>query len=366
LPWLDTARGIGILLVVYGHGARALPGILPHPATFRQIDEIVYAFHMPLFFLLAGLVSAKSLDRSRAKYLKGKFVTVVYPYVLWSAVYWILEIVFAREVNSPIEPDAILLIGWKPIEHLWFLYTLFVCQMVAAAAWPWRRLLAAISLWMLVGPLPAITVPAFWAEFPWFVVGLLLAPFAMNSDFELRRQLAPLSALAVAFAAAAWGLHGYAAWERVTVFLLAATGISLTLVCASLLQSNRVLGYLGAASLSIYLLHTIFSAGMRAFFFAFHPIDPLALLAVTLVAGIVGPLVIHEAARRADIAPYLGLGCLASEAVPRGLAPGQNSAEVNRQADATPGLRASGRISVSVPVHKHPERPQEDQDVKPE
>lgn len=330
LPWLDSARGLGILLVVYGHSARALPGILPHPAVFRQIDEVVYAFHMPLFFLLAGLVSAKSLDRSRAKYLSGKLLTVVYPYLLWSTAYWFLEVVFVGQVNSPIEPSAILLIGWKPIEHLWFLYTLFACQLVAAAFWPHRGILVALSLWALLGPLPATTVPAFWAEFPWFALGLFLAPAVISPRFELRRYLVPLGAMAAASGAAAWGLHEAAPWERTTDFLLAGVGISLTLVCASLLQNSGVLAYLGAASLSIYLMHTIFAAGVREFLFAFWPTDPLILLAVTFAAGIVGPLAVHEVARRARLVPYLGLGRLAGASGSRELPAVQGPVEGTR------------------------------------
>jgi fucose 4-O-acetylase-like acetyltransferase len=44
IEWVDTAKGIGILLVILGHTI-----LLPF------ISVPIYAFHMPLFFLLSGL-----------------------------------------------------------------------------------------------------------------------------------------------------------------------------------------------------------------------------------------------------------------------------------------------------------------------
>jgi acyltransferase len=46
LAWLDNARGIGICLVVLGH---ALNGGFVH--------DVIFAFHMPLFFFLSGLTA---------------------------------------------------------------------------------------------------------------------------------------------------------------------------------------------------------------------------------------------------------------------------------------------------------------------
>lgn len=56
IDWQDSARGFGILLVVYGHVVRGLfqSDILTSPAWARA-DFAIYTFHMPLFFFLSGL-----------------------------------------------------------------------------------------------------------------------------------------------------------------------------------------------------------------------------------------------------------------------------------------------------------------------
>lgn len=63
--WVDAAKGLGILLVVYGHVARGLVngGVPMDRQWFATLDAAVYAFHMPLFFLLSGWFFVGSLTR---------------------------------------------------------------------------------------------------------------------------------------------------------------------------------------------------------------------------------------------------------------------------------------------------------------
>lgn len=60
--WIDAARGLGIVLVVLGHCLRGLvaAGVLADGPVFQIVDRAIYAFHMPLFFLLSGLVFEKA------------------------------------------------------------------------------------------------------------------------------------------------------------------------------------------------------------------------------------------------------------------------------------------------------------------
>jgi fucose 4-O-acetylase-like acetyltransferase len=44
LHYIDIAKGIGIILVVVGHTSTPL-----------YLHNIIYQFHMPLFFILSGL-----------------------------------------------------------------------------------------------------------------------------------------------------------------------------------------------------------------------------------------------------------------------------------------------------------------------
>src|SRR3954451_22012656 len=53
IEWIDRARGIGIILVVVGHA-------LLSTSTGAFARDMIYAFHMPLFFFLSGLLAGRS------------------------------------------------------------------------------------------------------------------------------------------------------------------------------------------------------------------------------------------------------------------------------------------------------------------
>lgn len=80
--WIDYAKAIGIILVVYGHVARGIftAGLDMDPRIYEITDNIIYSFHMPLFFFLSGLFLLPSLaKRSHTNLLFNKVDTILYP-----------------------------------------------------------------------------------------------------------------------------------------------------------------------------------------------------------------------------------------------------------------------------------------------
>ncbi|WP_407260868.1 acyltransferase family protein [Klebsiella pneumoniae] len=61
--WVDYAKGIGIILVVFGHANRGLysSGIYISPEIYHYLDNVIYSFHMPLFFLSFWVVFVSSI-----------------------------------------------------------------------------------------------------------------------------------------------------------------------------------------------------------------------------------------------------------------------------------------------------------------
>lgn len=69
IEWLDIAKGIGILLVILGHCVK----------ISEPLCQLIFVFHMPLFFFLAG-VTASQKD-SLATTLHKKTKTLLVPYI---------------------------------------------------------------------------------------------------------------------------------------------------------------------------------------------------------------------------------------------------------------------------------------------
>lgn len=70
ISWIDVARGIGIFLIVFGHTSGR--GFL---------NQVLYAFHVPLFFFLTGTVYRKK--QSLSTFFLAKIKRLLTPYWMW-------------------------------------------------------------------------------------------------------------------------------------------------------------------------------------------------------------------------------------------------------------------------------------------
>ena len=135
---VDIAKGIGIVLVVFGHiVARDI-----EPAGndwYLVLRDIVYSFHMAFFFYLSGLVffSREGLPNSLLNYwssVKKKATRLLLPFLMmavivylakWSAGFWLAV---DRPVGN-LQADVIGLLLYPTESYsssLWYLVTLFL------------------------------------------------------------------------------------------------------------------------------------------------------------------------------------------------------------------------------------------------
>ena len=311
LAWVDTARGIGIILVVYAHALRGhVTSGAYDPAWHADVqDDVIYAFHMPLFFFLAGLFAAKSVAKGTGPFLRDKALTLVWPYMLWSVVSIILGVLAAGAVNGEITLGSIATLWRTPVYQYWFLYVLFLCQMLLfAVRADWRAVTMLTLASAVVGISTVLGMLSFaFNFFVYFGAGALAAAWLLGSRPTATTLLAVLIASVALFAGS------YAADKAISgrlLVLIRAFSGSAGVIALAMLSAPyaRWLAVLGSASMSIYVLHTIFSAGLRmAWRMSGIDNNLLALVLGTLV-GIIVPLTIWAIARRYHLLPWLGLG----------------------------------------------------------
>ena len=99
IPWIDTAKGLGVILVFWGHllyGGSAIGGV---------INRAIYSFHMPMFFILSGYV-LKDDNCSILSFIKAKFKRILLPalifYILTYPIF-VLEFVLGLDVDLSIK-----------------------------------------------------------------------------------------------------------------------------------------------------------------------------------------------------------------------------------------------------------------------
>ncbi|GAA0086320.1 acyltransferase family protein [Clostridium sp. CTA-7] len=138
---VDIIKGIAILLVFIGHAATN--SFLPRPSTYEFIVQFIYAFHMPLFFMISGFLSVKSfnmnLKKDYIKFIKNKFNRLMIPFITISLItnglMIIAQVVINKEVNiqnifemfktTAVYPENAIM------GALWFLYALFIVSVLS-------------------------------------------------------------------------------------------------------------------------------------------------------------------------------------------------------------------------------------------
>ncbi len=121
--YIDTAKAIGMLLVIAGHIV----------SSQTPIKQVLYAFHMPLFFLLSGMTihyretysfsTWRSLIVRRAK-------GILLPYLIWALIYAQFTL---RNLAYILYGSREMLIRADTSTPLWFFPVLFLSSLLAEA-----------------------------------------------------------------------------------------------------------------------------------------------------------------------------------------------------------------------------------------
>ena len=117
IEWIDIAKGISIILVVYGHaGLSAIP----------YIGDWFAAFRMPFFFFISGILFSADKYPTINKFLQRRWKTLIRPYLFFSIIcllaYWYLD-----PDHILTKSKSVLLYGWGGVA-LWFIPVLILTE----------------------------------------------------------------------------------------------------------------------------------------------------------------------------------------------------------------------------------------------
>lgn len=122
---IDYIRGLAIFLVVVGHFIQGNSDFfLESGSNSKSLFEIIYSFHMPLFFILSGYVSALKKEKICNLYLlftyvKKKAVLLLLPKFAWVCL-------FTPIMNHKKVSIQTLFYDFIDLKQFWFLNTLFI------------------------------------------------------------------------------------------------------------------------------------------------------------------------------------------------------------------------------------------------
>ncbi|PLS27701.1 acyltransferase family protein [Bifidobacterium parmae] len=284
-PWLDSAKGFGIILVVLGHASLVMP-----------LNRTLYAFHMPLFFIISGLLFKEHPLRDTATRKARRLLVPYLTFAVLTFAYWALIERRLRPGNYSVV-DAFLNIflarggtQYNPYNVvLWFLPCLFVTEMLFAVIYallkhvaktgvPLSVMVAVSGVLMFIAGygmtrfvnatfrLPfALDIVPF--AYGCFAIGYLAKPLLPFLGNLRKLDTPPRLALCLPAALLFGAVASLTLWTGLridlnnavvsNVALLAVTAVIGTtatfLLCIAL--DDRILRYLGSASLTIMCVH---------------------------------------------------------------------------------------------------------------
>ncbi len=290
IPYLDSAKGLLIMLVVFGRVVDA--GSEIHP-VIETVFKALYLFHMPAFVILAGMTSRDGMSLSRAKRL-------LIPYFAFQILYFPL---IAAKVAIP---DFWII---KPFWSLWFLVSLFLWRLILPALVRVKYPMSvAILIAIAAGFLPQFEQYLSLNRTLYFLPAFVYGHFYAERHLKRLRQhpVAAISGFVLFILCSLWAaswfptneVFGYFTYAAVgdyhfpaplSRFVVIGAGIGGSVVLiAGLPARNRVLEYLGSRSLEIYLLHGLLILPFEDALIKQLPASPVLWLgSAVLVSGVV-------------------------------------------------------------------------------
>lgn len=312
---IDTLRGLACILLVAYHviGSDQHSGLKIADGLYRNINDILAYLRMPLFTFLSGVVYAyRPFQTDTKTFLLKKARRLLLPMLTVGTIFLLLQY-----FTAPGEPvvENWYLVHIIPVAHYWFLESLFLIFILVACLEK-NQLLDSYKPWAVVLFMASVaySFPIYGRYFS-FSGFLYLAPFFFAGMGIERYGLMKKPSKSLAWIALflVFGLFTLICVNILPKFgqrTLPTLLIGLA-ACTALLAlglKSRLLANIGVFSYSIYLFHVFFTAFSRLVFNKIDSVPVELVFIVSLLAGLLGPIVTERILNQSDWLRVLLLG----------------------------------------------------------
>ena len=326
IKWVDSAKGIAIILVVMMYAAYSVGEVAGNVSIFHYIIGFTTPFRMPEFFLISGLFLSIGIGRSWSNFLDKRFVHYLYFYVIWVAILIVVKIgIFSA---NPIL--ALNYLGWamvEPYSMLWFIYILAFFSLAAKIAYSlkiphWVMLLGAAILQITPVQTISVAINNFSEYFIYFYVGYVFATQIFNIINYLQSRIILAIAVLIAFFTINLTLVFFPSYSiNIASFELGLAGIPILHLIMALLGSLAVclvaamvskynfmnwLNWLGAHSIVVYLGFSLPMTISRELFLKMNIINDAGQLTfIIILIAVISPLFLYAIIQKTGIGKFL-------------------------------------------------------------
>lgn len=313
--WVNIAKGIAILLVVFGHVLDSYLGkdlFVGYNSYIKYIRYTIYTFHMPLFFALSGYLYSykhRSINLVNLKpFLVKKILNLGIPYLVFSFAFGLAYVRLSSNTYHTLKINDLYNVPFKPILQYWFIYALLFIFILVAFLDLIIKDSIKVFIILIIGKLVVtylnISVPFILLAFNYgmyFYFGKVIQIYSIR-NLKIKKYLCIITFLVYSIInIISYKFKINNTFDKNNIYVAAIVGILGTLIVILLCQmietkNNFIMNlfsYLGKNSFEIYLIHRVFSYAVTLILIKLTNSILLNLL-MSVVIGIIVPLCIKR------------------------------------------------------------------------
>lgn len=175
---LDIAKGVAIILVVWGHALQQYSGLDQHTTINLWMERFLISFHMPLFMLISGYLFYFSLQRhTESDIVKVMFRMFILPILTMSVI---------RFLRHNLKHFSLSNLWDFPLtlpNTLWFFWAMLIITLLMCLVHRWFKdsIVGYIAILGATMLLPNVyPIRAYISLYPTFVTGYLFAKWRVG------------------------------------------------------------------------------------------------------------------------------------------------------------------------------------------
>ncbi len=303
IEWIDYTKAFACLLVVIGHLLMSLRSIDNYSTVTEFIIWFIYLFHMPLFMCMSGMLYHKRTQIKTVKEYKKfelkKTINLLVPYITFYSITMALNMLFSSSVNTPKGTKEWLGIFNNPISPYWFLYALlsiFIITPIIENIFKHKKenvmkLFIALKIISIFWNSKIYFVKSIMQQGIYFYLGVYIGEENQNKKPLLTYLLILFYIIIAIIVYNKKSLLNEYGLETIYI-AFAIMGIGLIINLFKTMKKSKLLNTFKQYTFQIFLMHTIFAAGIRIIMFKFGIENYFVHLIIGLLFSIYIPVLV--------------------------------------------------------------------------
>lgn len=306
--WVDNVKLFACILVMLGHFFQSMvkASIINDGIVLEWFDTTIYYFHVPLFFVCSGYLYQKYSKvndfSSWFKNIRKKLLVLGVPYFVFSTVTWVIKYFFVMG-NNQIGGlfESLFLFPYPPYWYLYCLFFIFFITPTFSYKGKWCVYFVISLVLNILGSLGIKTdiyfIDIVMTNEVWFLIGMYIPYVKMKKEVLL-----PGSIIFILFLIMTGFLYGFDITFAGMDLIL---GVGLCVGVVLIFKNTTKSIWLSQYTMSIFLMHTIFAAGIRVVLLKVGVMTPIIHIGIGIGFSILGPVLAEMLLRKIKYADFI-------------------------------------------------------------